>query len=77
VVSKSYDFSKVLSCHATPVGAIEEYCHTSGSSVTTFSTSKTSSNVADVAAPMHMVRPKGLNPQKFLGAIIIKILKKD
>jgi hypothetical protein len=33
--------------------------------------------VADVAAPTHMVRPKGLNPQNFLGAIIIKILKKD
>jgi len=44
--------------------------------------------VADVAAPMHgarqcylvaptaLARPKGSDPQKFLGAIIIEILNK-
>ena len=54
-----------------------------------FSTSETPSNVADVAAPMHgarqcylvaptaLARPKGSDPQKILGAIIIKILNKN
>jgi hypothetical protein len=48
-----------------------------------------SSNVADLAAPMHvgqqhywvtptgLARPKGLYPQKNLGGIIIKILNKN
>jgi hypothetical protein len=47
------------------------------------------SNVADLAAPMHvgqqhywvtptgLARPKGLYPQKILGGIIIKILNKN
>ena len=56
--------------------------------MTAFSTSETPSNVADVAAPMHvarqrylvvlaaLARPKGSNPEKNLGAIVIKILNK-
>jgi hypothetical protein len=77
-----------LSGHATPGGATEQYCHARGSGVTVFSTSKTPSNVADVATLMPvarqrylvaaaaLARPKELNSQKKLGAIIIKILNK-
>jgi hypothetical protein len=38
-VRRSYDFSNVLSCHATLGGATEQYCHASGSGVTAFSKS--------------------------------------
>jgi hypothetical protein len=41
-----------------------------------FFTSETPFNVSDVAAPMHVARPKGSNSQKKLEAIIIKILNK-
>jgi hypothetical protein len=51
----------------------EQYCRASGNGVTTFFISKTPSNVADVAAPMHMARVKSAI---FLKAIIIKILNK-
>jgi len=47
--------------------------------MTAFSTSKTPSDIADVAAPMHVARQCYLvapNPQNFLGPIIIEILNK-
>jgi hypothetical protein len=40
-------FLNVLSCHATPGCATEQYCHASGSSVTAFSTSEIPFIVAD------------------------------
>jgi hypothetical protein len=85
-VSKSYDFSNDLSCHATPSDATEQYCHDSGSGVTAFFTSKMSSNVAYVATPIHVTRqhyliaPAPLQKgqiRKKKGAIIIKILNKN
>jgi hypothetical protein len=69
----------------------EQYCHASGSGVKTFSASETPSNVADVAAPMHMARQRYLvvpihvaagaterikSTKIFQGVIIIKILNK-
>jgi hypothetical protein len=57
-------------------------CHASESGMTTFSMSKTPSNVAGVAAPMHvsqqcyLVGPAKVKSTIFLGMINIKILNK-
>jgi hypothetical protein len=86
---KSYDFLKVQSRHATPSGATRQYCHASGSGATSFSTSKTPSNMPYLAAPMHvaqlcylialagLARPKELPDAKyFLERLILKYLLK-
>lgn len=49
VISKIYDFLKVESYDATPGDAIRPYCHVNVSGMTSFFTSKTPSNVEDLA----------------------------
>jgi len=78
VVSKSYDFSKVESCHATLSGTTKQYWH---GVVTRFYTVKTLSNVTDVVAPMHVAQQSYFDQKcpicKFvLSAVIIKIFNK-
>jgi hypothetical protein len=53
---KSYDFSKVKSCHATSDGMTKQYYHANKSGVTWVFTFETPSNVTDVVTTMHMVR---------------------
>jgi hypothetical protein len=55
---KNYDFSKIQSCYDILDDMTKQYRHANRSGVIRFSTSETQSNVADVAAPMYVVRQR-------------------